>query len=65
VTFWEDDSRIQDRNSAQNFALLRRVALSLLKQHPGKGSIATKRFSAALDEHFLEEVIGDGLLGKI
>jgi predicted transposase YbfD/YdcC len=65
VTFREDDSRIRDRNSAQNFALLRRVALGLLKRHSGKGSIATKRFSAALDEHFLEEVAGDAILGKL
>jgi predicted transposase YbfD/YdcC len=64
VTFREDDSRIQDRNAAENFALLRRVALSLLKRHPDEGSIATKRFSAALDEKFLEEVIQDAILGK-
>jgi hypothetical protein len=65
VTFREDDSRIRDRNAAQNFALLRRVALSLLKRHPGKGSIATKRFNAALDEQFLEEIIQDVIPGKL
>jgi predicted transposase YbfD/YdcC len=65
VTFREDDSRIRDRNAAQNFALLRRVALSLLKRHPGKGSIATKRFSAALDEQVLEEIIRDVIPGKL
>ena len=65
VTFREDDSRIRERNAAQNFALLRRVALGLLKGHPGKGSIATKRFSAALDEKFLEEVIRDVIPGKL
>ncbi len=65
VTFREDDSRIRDRNAAENFALLRRVALSLLKQHPGKGSIATKRYTAALDAEFLEEVVRDVILGNI
>jgi predicted transposase YbfD/YdcC len=64
VTFREDDSRIRDRNAAENFALLRRVALSLLKQHPGKESIPTKRFSAALDEKLLEEIVGSTILGK-
>lgn len=64
VTFREDDSRIRDRNAAANFALLRRVALGLLKRHPGKGSVATKRFSAALDEGFLEEIVQDVILGK-
>jgi predicted transposase YbfD/YdcC len=65
VTFREDDSRIRDRNAAENFALLRRVALCLLKRHPDKGSIATKRFSAALDEKFLEEVIRDVIPGNL
>jgi predicted transposase YbfD/YdcC len=65
VTFREDDSRIRDRNAAQNFALLRRVALGMLKRHPSKGSIATKRFGAALDEQFLEQIVGDTILGKL
>jgi len=65
VTFREDDRRIRDRNAAQNFALLRRVALSLLKRHPSKGSIATKRFTAALDEEFLEEIVRDATLGNL
>ena len=65
VTFREDDSRIRDRNAAQNFALLRRVALSLLKRHPSKGSIATKRYMATLDEQFLEEVVQGVILGGL
>jgi predicted transposase YbfD/YdcC len=65
VTFREDDSRLRDRDAAQNFALLRRVALSLLKQHPGKGSIATKRYTAALGVAFLEEVVSGAILGNL
>jgi predicted transposase YbfD/YdcC len=65
VTFREDESRIRDRNAAENFALLRRVALSLLKQHPSKGSIATKRYTATLDEQFLGEVIEGIMLGEL
>jgi predicted transposase YbfD/YdcC len=57
VTFGEDDSRIRQRNVELNMALLRRVALSLLKQHPGKGGIATKRYEAALDSKMLEEIL--------
>ncbi|MFO0846604.1 MAG: ISAs1 family transposase [Gemmataceae bacterium] len=49
VTFGEGDGRIRHRTVGLNMALLRRVALSLLKQHPGKGSIATKRYEATLD----------------
>lgn len=57
VTFGEDRSRIQARHGAENFALLRKVALVLLKRHPAKESIACKRLHAALDINFLEEVI--------
>jgi hypothetical protein len=57
LTFGEDDSRIRQRNFGLNMALLRRVALSLLKRHKGKGSIATKRYEAALDTKMLEEIL--------
>jgi predicted transposase YbfD/YdcC len=57
VSFREDDSRIQKRDGGTNFALLRKVALSLLKRHPSKDSINRKRYAAALDSSFLEEII--------
>jgi predicted transposase YbfD/YdcC len=57
VTFGEDASHIQRRNGGENFALLRRIALGLLKQHPSQGSIRSKRYEAALDVSFLEEVL--------
>lgn len=57
VTFREDNSRIQTCNGAENFALLRKLALTLLKRHPAKESIACKRLHAALDVDFLHEVI--------
>lgn len=66
VTFDEDDNRVTKRNGAENLALLRRLTLSLLKAHPEKLSIAKKRFAAALDTKFLEEVLsGDGILGDL
>ncbi len=57
LTFGEDASRLSKRHAAENFALLRRLALSLLKRHPEKKSIACKRFAAALDTEFLEEIL--------
>lgn len=57
VTFGEDASRIRQRHGGQNFALLRRLALSVLKQHPSTASIRCKRYEAALDVTFLEEVL--------
>jgi predicted transposase YbfD/YdcC len=60
LTFKEDSSRIRKRRGGENFGLLRRLALSLLKQHPEKSSIACKRLGAALDSAFLEEVLRGG-----
>jgi predicted transposase YbfD/YdcC len=57
VTFAEDANRVQNRNAAANLAAMRKIALGLLKRHPSKASIRVKRFSAALDTAFLEEVL--------
>jgi predicted transposase YbfD/YdcC len=63
VNFDEDGNRVQKRNAAENLALLRRLTLSLLRAHPSKDSIARKRFTAALDPSFLEEILrGNGIL---
>src|SRR5262245_17764401 len=65
VNFGEDQSRVQRRNAAENLALLRRLTLSLLQAHPDKRSVAKKRFAAALNPDFLEEILrGDGILEK-
>jgi len=66
VSFDEDKNRVSKRHGAENLALIRRLALSLLKQHPNKSSIACKRLLAALDPAFLEEILrGDSKLGKV
>jgi len=57
VSFREDASRIENRHGAANFALLRKLALALLKRHPRKDSIARKRKTAALDPGFLGETL--------
>jgi predicted transposase YbfD/YdcC len=57
ISFGEDQSRIQDRHGAENFGLLRKMALGLLKRNPAKKSIARKRKAAALDTDFLEEIV--------
>lgn len=57
VTFDEDRSRVRPGNAPPNFAVLRHMALNLLRQEPSKGSIKTKRFRAALDEHYLRKVL--------
>jgi predicted transposase YbfD/YdcC len=57
MTFREDDSRIRGRLIRENFAWLNRLALSLLKQHPSKDSIAMKRRLCGWDEDFLMQVL--------
>jgi predicted transposase YbfD/YdcC len=60
VTFAEDGNRVQRRHGAENLALVRRLALGLLKQHPAKVSMPCKRLMAALDTDFLEEILRVG-----
>ena len=57
ITFHEDANRVQKRHGAANLALVRRLALSLLKGHPGARSMACKRFAAALNTQILEEIL--------
>jgi predicted transposase YbfD/YdcC len=58
VSFDEDRSRMRTDHSAENMGLLRRLALSLLKQHKKKGSVRGKRLQSGWDDHTLLEVLG-------
>jgi predicted transposase YbfD/YdcC len=60
VSFSEDRRRIHDENGAQNFALITRYALSLLKREPTKMSVAMKRRKAAWGDTFLLDVLSSG-----
>jgi predicted transposase YbfD/YdcC len=53
VTFREDDSRIRVGDSPQNMAVLRHLALNILKQDTSKASLKQKRFRAGLEDTFL------------
>ena len=57
VTFGEDDGRVQQRQAAANLAVVRRLALNLLKQEPTEMGMAKKRFAAAPDAEYLEQVL--------
>ena len=56
MTFREDESRIREPQMRENFAWLNRFSLSLLKQHPGKDSIAMKRRACGWSDEFLLQV---------
>lgn len=57
VTFNEDDSRIRTQYAAENFSVLRRLALNMIRCDKSKGSVRTKRLRAALNESFMEKLL--------
>jgi len=57
VAFREDANKTRAGHAGANLAWLRRVALSLLKRAPGKGSIKGKRLKAGWDEGFLTSIL--------
>jgi predicted transposase YbfD/YdcC len=58
VTFSEDQCRIRKGHADANFSLLRRTALSLLKnEKTAKVGIKNKRLTAAWDEEYLSKVL--------
>jgi predicted transposase YbfD/YdcC len=58
VAFREDDCRIRKGNGAQNFAVLRHIALNLLKQETSaKCGIKAKRLKAGWDENYLLKIL--------
>jgi predicted transposase YbfD/YdcC len=66
VTFDEDSNRVSSRHGAENLALLRRLALTLLKRDSSKLSLKCKRIRAAINTNYLETVLRtDDNLGKV
>ena len=61
VAFHEDDSRVRVGHGPENLAIIRHLALNLLRQEPSRRTgVATKRLRAALDESYLCTIL-DGL----
>ncbi len=60
VSFADDRRGIHHENSAQNFALINRYALSLLKQESTKTSTAMKRRIAGWSETYFLDVLATG-----
>lgn len=57
VSFREDESKTAAGHAGANLGLVRRVAASLLKQDPGKGSVKAKRRRAGWKEDYLLQVL--------
>jgi predicted transposase YbfD/YdcC len=57
VTFREDQSRLRKGHGPENFAVLRHIALNLLRQEPSPKSLPRKRLTCALDPAYLLKVL--------
>jgi len=57
VLFREDDNHLKDRTAGENLGMLRRVAISLLRQEKSKGSISGKQLRAAWDDNFRRHLL--------
>jgi predicted transposase YbfD/YdcC len=57
VVFDEDRARNRKDNGPQNIALLRKIALNLLRSHPDKASIRRKIKKAGWDDLFLLSIL--------
>ena len=58
MTFREDESRIRTDNSPENYAVMRHIALNIIKQDDTrKASMKRKRFMATLEDDYRETLI--------
>jgi len=57
VVFHEDACRTRKDNSAENFAVIRHIALNILKNFPAKMSLARKRRKCEYDSEFMAQVL--------
>lgn len=58
VAFSEDQSRKRDKNAAQNFSVLLKIALNLLKnEKTAKVGVKGKRLKAGWDNNYLGKLI--------
>jgi predicted transposase YbfD/YdcC len=57
MVFREDQQRKRQKHAADNFAIIRKIALNLLKKDKGKESVVSKRLKAAWNKNFLLELL--------
>lgn len=61
VAFREDDSRLRAENAAENFAVVRHIALNLLRNVESKVGIKNRRLKAGWSDDFLTHVLVSGV----
>jgi predicted transposase YbfD/YdcC len=57
VVFHEDACRTRKDNSAENFSVIRKIALNILKNFPVNMSLRRKRFKCEYDSDFMAQVL--------
>lgn len=61
IAFREDESRVRVGHAAENFGVLRRLALNLLRQDTtARGGIKVRRLRAGWDEDYLVRLLTHG-----
>ena len=59
VVFGEDQARMREGNSAENFSVLRRIALNLFRQDSTvKAGIKNRRLLACCDDVYRQKLLG-------
>ena len=59
VAFGEDQARMREGNSAENFSILRRIALNLIRQDKSvKAGIKNRRLLACCDDAYRQNLLG-------
>jgi len=57
MTFREDEQRKRANHAAENFAIVRKIGLNLLKKDDTKGSLKSKRLKAAWSKDYLIKIL--------
>lgn len=59
VAFGEDQARMREGNSAENFSILRRISLNLIRQDKSvKAGVKNKRLLACCDDAYRQKLLG-------
>lgn len=61
MTFREDESRVRKDASPENLAIIRHMALNILKRSASGMSLKRKKLNAALDDNFRTTLIQQGI----
>ena len=59
VAFGEDQARMREGNSAENFSILRRISLNLIRQDKSvKAGVKNRRLMAGWDDAYRQKLLG-------